>query len=106
MARGKRNTGPFGQIEKGLNIHQAPIRIHNNDWELLKIRLRNEGLSFQDFGRACVEAWLRMDQGMMTVVADWKRLNVIPKSEVDQYTLSDREKRAMFDEIAGDKEED
>lgn len=85
--------------EKERLIQQIPFRLHVNDHKVLKKILIDDGMRFQTFVSACVEAYLRGDPSILKVVKDWKDLNTIPKDVRDKYTLSQRERRALLDEL-------
>lgn len=85
--------------EKDLNIKQVPFRIHNNDYILLKKLLSDEDLRFQHLVDACVQAYMRGDPHVMKVVKDYVEQSHIPKEHKDQYTLSQRERSKLLDEL-------
>jgi len=85
--------------ERFKNIRQIPYRMHANDKVLMHKLLRDEGVSFQTFTDACVQAFMRGDPAMMKVIQDWKELNLIPKDKLDLYTLSHRERQLIQREL-------
>lgn len=85
--------------EKDRLIQQIPFRLHINDHKALKKLLIDDGMKFQTFVSACVEAYLRGDPNIVKAVKDWKDLNTIPKDVRDRYSLSQRERKALLDEL-------
>lgn len=83
--------------EKSLGIQQIPFRIHRNDFLLMKKLLENDGLKFQHFVTAAIESFLRGDASIMKVIKDWRELNLIPKDQKQNYTLSHRERDDLLD---------
>lgn len=90
---------PKPPTEKELGIQQIPFRLHINDHKLLKKLLTDEGMKFQTFVDACVQAYLRGDPLMLKFIKDWKELNSIPKEFRGMYTLSHRERMNILDEL-------
>lgn len=101
-AQGRKGTGPYGDPEKFKNIKQVPIRLHKNDWVLIKQWLGKEGLAFQHFATAMVEAYLQRDQYVVKLVEDWKKANILRWKglEPERFDFSSREKRALLDELS------
>lgn len=85
--------------EKERNIQQVPFRLHMNDHKLLKKLLGDDSLTFQGFVDICVQAYLKGDPTFLKMVKQWKELNTVPKEVQDRYTLSQRERQALLDEI-------
>lgn len=86
--------------EKDRLIQQIPFRLHMNDHKMMKKILVDEGMTFQTFVSACVEAFLRADPAIMRAIKEWKDLNSIPKDVRDKYTFSQRERQAILSELA------
>lgn len=61
--------------------------------------LRDEGIGFQTFVDACMQAFMRADPSIMNVINDWKQLSEVPKEYQDLYTLSHRERMAIQQEL-------
>lgn len=100
MAQGKSGTGPYGSFEKARNMHQLPVRIHKNDYALLRQWLDKDGMKFQHFVLAVVESYLQRDQALVKLVEDWKKINLIRFKDVDRFDFSNREKRKILDELS------
>lgn len=85
--------------EKQREIQQIPFRLHRNDFLLMKKLLDNDGLKFQHFVTACVEAFLRGDPDVMRVVRSWREMSAVPKDDREKYTLSPRERDGILDSL-------
>lgn len=85
--------------EKQRNIYQLPFRLHLNDKLLMLKLLNDDRMTFQSFVEACMQAYLRADPAVMTIVKDWRTLNEIPKEHKDLYTLSHRERADVMREL-------
>ena len=85
--------------EKATNIRQMPFRMHLNDKVLFMKLLSDYNLSYQSFADACMQAFMRADPSIMKVIKDWRALNVIPKQDMNRYTLSHRERNAIQNEL-------
>lgn len=81
------------------NIKQVPFRMHMNDKAMFFKLLGDANLSFQQFGVACMEAFLRADPAIMKVIKDWRALSQVPKDQLDRYTLSHRERDDIQKEL-------
>ena len=90
---------PKGLTEKELHIRQVPFRLHENDYKALRKLLEEDGWKFQSLVAACVDAYLNRNPLLIKLLADWKEDNVIPKKLRDRYSLSNREKRKLLDEL-------
>lgn len=98
--QGRKGTGPYGSIEKAQNLKQVPVRVHKNDYELLKQWLKRDGVAFQHFVSCMVEAYLQRDQNMVKLVEDWKKVNLVRFKDVDKFDFSPRERRKILDELS------
>lgn len=90
---------PKGLTEKELQIKQIPFRLHDNDFKAMKKLLQDDGWKFQSLVAACVDAYLNRNPLLIKLLADWKEENVIPKKLRDRYSLSNREKKRLLDEL-------
>lgn len=90
---------PRGLTEKELHIKQVPFRLHENDYRALKKLLRDDNWRFQHLMAACVDAYINRNPLLIKLLADWKEDNVIPKKMRDRYSLSNREKKNLLDEL-------
>jgi hypothetical protein len=88
--------------EKDLGIRQIPFRIHVDDYALLRKMLFDDGMKFQFFVDACVQAYLRGDPAMLRFVKDWKMMSEIPREKKAMYMLSHRDRQALLDEFEKD----
>lgn len=102
MAKGKKGTGPYGSREKGQNLKGVLIRVHKNDYVIIKQMLVKDGAAFQHLTTACLEAYLRRDAEVLRILKDWKDANVIRKEDKNRFDFSDRERRAILDELDGE----
>lgn len=75
------------------------VRIHKNDHVLMKQNLKRDGLALQHFMTACVEAYLRREPDVLRLLKDWRDANVIKKGDESKFDFSDRERRAILDEL-------
>jgi hypothetical protein len=87
------------ETEKELGIQQVPFRIHRNDYKVLRKLLGEDGWKFQALMAACVDAYIHRNPLIIKLLADWKELNAIPRKNRDKYSLSNREKRDLLDEL-------
>ncbi len=78
---------------------RVSFRMHMNDKKLLLKLLADMNLSVQDFGVACMDAFLRGDPHIIKAIQDWKLLNDIPKDQLDRYTLSHRERQELVRQL-------
>lgn len=85
--------------EKEKNISQIPYRVHTNDKVLFLKLLSDYGLTFQTFSMYCMQAFMNADPAIMKVITDWKEINKLPKSHLDRYTFSHRERAKIQEEL-------
>lgn len=78
--------------EKDPNLHQILFRIHRDDYLLVRKLLTDDGLKFQSFVAACVEAYLRGDPPVMKIVRDWKEMRDVPPEHRAKYKMSKRDR--------------
>lgn len=74
-------------------------RINRADDIVLSKILDDEGVSFQAFVDACVQALLRADPNMLKVMKDFKMLKEIPKEVLGEYVISQRERANLLEEF-------
>lgn len=74
-------------------------RINRADDIVLSKILDDEGVSFQAFVDACVQALLRADPNMLKVMKDFKMLKEIPKEVLVEYVISQRERANLLEEF-------
>lgn len=97
-------AGPKPPPEKDRLLKQVPIRFHTNDYAILRQLLSQDGMSFQTLVTALVDGYMRADKDIMRVIKDWQEMNEIPKDVKDRYSLSQRDRRAILDEIEAAKD--
>lgn len=95
----ERLKNPPVPTEKERNIQQVPFRIHRNDYAVLKKLLKGDNWKLQHLLAALVDAYMKRDPLVIKVLADWKEENVLPARVKESYTLSNRERRGLLDEI-------
>lgn len=76
-----------------------PFRIHVNDYILMQKLLSDDGLTWQSFVSAVVEAYLRGDPHVVKAVADWRALAELPKAAMSRALLSHRERDLLLKEL-------
>ena len=94
-------------IGVGPNAKLVPFRIHENDYAVFKKLLQDDGFSFQSFVRAFVDAYVDGEQAVLEVLKRKHGLPVASKNEVDRFTLSQKERQKLAEQIerAQDKKE-
>jgi len=75
------------------------FRMHSHDKALLAKLLGDDGLSFQAWATACMDAYLRGDPGIIKAIKDWRTINAIPLELQKKYTLSHRERAQILDDL-------
>lgn len=81
------------------SMRQVPYRIHDNDYKVLKKLFADDSLTFQSFTRFCVDSYLKGDPLMLRLLKQNRELSAVPKDVLDRYTLSQRERQALLEEI-------
>lgn len=74
-------------------------RLHPNDKKLMIKLLDDMNWSIQKFGLAVTDAFLRGDPHLLKALKDWETLNEIPKDQIQNYTLSQRERMNLLAQI-------
>jgi hypothetical protein len=95
--QGKKNSGPFGAIEKGASMKQVPIRVHRNDYEVAKAHMLRDKLNFQQMMSILFDAYVERDEYVLELL---KRKSTVQKATMKgRFTLSEREQGDILDEI-------
>ncbi len=87
--------------------HNIMVRLHQNDWDLLRVMLRRDGLSFQKFVSLVSKAYLEADPHLIKALRTYRELELIPKDSREKGVFSNRERAAIYDALeaeAGQKE--
>jgi len=100
--RGKSGTGPTGMFESSRNLKQVITRLHRNDHAALQPLLKKDGIAFQHFVTACVESYLRRDPDVLRLIKEWRDVNHVRWKDENKFDFSDRERRAMLEELSLD----
>lgn len=97
----KKKDGTRYSTEKEKGVFQMQYRLHRNDKVLLKKLLRDDNLFFQTLIDATVQAYLRGDPAILTVIQDWRDLNVVPDEVLKKggVLLSRRERLDIMKQI-------
>jgi hypothetical protein len=97
----------MGDSSSPSDMKQVPYRIHRNDYVLLRQLMTADHLTFQSLVKTCVEAYMKGDPLVMRMLRQHKELESVPKSVIDRYTLSQRERQALLEQLEReqDKEE-
>lgn len=101
MPPGRSGTGPFSRFKKGVDFELIGGRIHKHDSELLKSRLKSEGMSFTAFLQAVVTAYLNADAQLIRIVAESKRRQKTPDRGKEKLSFSKRERARIALKIMG-----
>lgn len=80
-------------------LHQIPIRIHPRDYELLKVMLKKDELSFQKFINFCVRGYMRGDPTMLKAIKMERELDLFPAEVKEKHVLSHRERAEIYNEL-------
>lgn len=87
-------------IAEGIQgIRMLGFRIHWHDKAVLQKLLKEDKISFQELMDAFVKAYMRGDRAAMQIVKGRLDLRGVPEKVSGQYTLSQRDRQKMLDEI-------
>jgi hypothetical protein len=75
------------------------VRIHQNDWEVLRVMLKRDGLSFQKFVYLCSRGYLDADPALLKSIRTYRELELVPKDQRDKAVFSNRERMQIFAEL-------
>ena len=92
--------------DKDFGIKQIPFRIHYHDKGVLDKLLRDDGLTFQRFVEFCTKAYMEADPSMMRLLRDRIELHKVPREVLDRYTISQRERQIILDQIERKQDKD
>lgn len=102
--QGRKNTGPYGAVERGTSMKQTPIRVHRNDWEVAKVHMLSDKVNFQQMMSILFEAYVKRDEYVVELV---RRTAVAQKAVMKTgFTLSNKEKSELDAQLVGDESED
>lgn len=87
------------KTEADLGVRQISFRIHYHDKAVLDKILHDDGLTFQSFCEFTTKAYMEGDRTMMRLLKERLALHQVPKTVLDRYTLSSRERQNLLDEI-------
>lgn len=85
--------------------HGIMVRLHQNDWELLSLMLRRDGLSFQKFVSLVSKAYLDADPNLIKSIRTYRELELIPKDQREKGVFSNRERQAIYAELEKQQKE-
>jgi len=75
------------------------VRLHQNDWELLRVMLRRDGLSFQKFVSLCSKAYLEADPNLIKSLRTYREYERVPKDQRERGVFSNRERMEIYNEL-------
>lgn len=81
------------------NMRQVPIRIHENDYKVLKKLMLDDGLTLQKLTNTFIQSYLRADASALKILKQQAELNTVPKEVLDRYNLSQRERQKLIEQI-------
>ena len=79
--------------------HGIMVRLHQNDWELLRVMLRRDGLSFQKFISLCSKAYLEADPHLIKTLRTYREYELVPKDQREKGVFSNRERADIYREL-------
>ena len=79
--------------------HNIMVRLHQNDWELLRVMLRRDGLSFQKFVSLCSKAYLEADPAIIKSIRTYREYELVPKDQRERGVFSNRERMEIYHEL-------
>lgn len=85
--------------------HAVLVRVHQADWNILKVMLKRDELSFQKFVAHCARAYLDGDPDIVRAVRRYRTLDVMPHGEVSKGVFSNRERAEIFAELEKERGE-
>lgn len=88
--------------EKG--PHTVLVRVHQSNWNTLKLMLKRDELSFQGFVTYCAQAYLDGDPDIIRAVRRYRTKELIPESE-SKGVFSNRERAEIFAELEKERGE-
>lgn len=97
--RGRKGTGAFGEIAKGLGHKQIAARVRRKHVEELYKMLATEKMSFNRFVEICVEAYIKSDPRIRGLVESARRQDALPAEPKRRFAFSDHEKDELLREI-------
>ena len=85
--------------------HGIMVRLHQNDWDLLKVMLKRDGLSFQKFISLVSKGYLEADPNIIKCLRTYRSLELVPQDQVARGVFSNRERQQIYAELeAAEKE--
>jgi lambda repressor-like predicted transcriptional regulator len=79
--------------------HAVLVRLHQNDWNMIKLMLRRDGLSFQRFVALLARAYMDGDPDIIKCIRRYRTLELIPEGEVSRGVFSNRERAEIYAEL-------
>ena len=86
--------------------HTVLVRLHQNDWEMLRLLLRRDGMSFQKFVSLCSRAYLEADPAIIKSIRTYRELELVPQDQRDKAVFSNRERMQIYAELEDQKVKD
>lgn len=87
------------------NPHGIMVRLHQNDWEMLRVMLRRDGLSFQKFVNFCSRAYMDADPAIIKCLRTYRELELVPKDQRARGVFSNRERAEIYAQLEKEKKE-
>jgi hypothetical protein len=79
--------------------HNIMVRIHQSDWELMRVMLRRDGLSFQKFATLCSKAYLEGDPNIVKSIRTYREYALVPKDQQEKGVFSNRERAEIYNTL-------
>jgi len=85
--------------------HEILVRLHQNDWNMLKLMLKRDELSFQKFVSMCSRSYLDADPDLLRCIKRYRTLAMIPEHEQRKGVFSNRERAEIYAELEKESKE-
>lgn len=81
--------------------HAVLVRLHQSDWNMIRLMLRRDGLSFQRFVSLVSRAYMEGDVDIIKCVRRYRTLELIPEGEktAKGVVWSNRERANIYAEL-------
>ena len=83
-------------IKSSSDPHGIMVRLHQNDWDLLKVMLRRDGLSFQKFTSLVSRAYIEADPNIIKCLRTYREFDMLPKEQKAKGVFSNRERAEIY----------
>ena len=100
------STRPDQTTKRKSDPHGIMVRLHQNDWELLRVMLRRDGLSFQKFISLCSKAYLEADPHLIKTLRTYREYELVPKDQKEKGVFSNRERAEIYAQLEKEQQKE